>query len=39
MYVPKTKALSRRIGDATMYFCSEACADRYEAQQRESKTR
>jgi YHS domain-containing protein len=39
MYLPKSKALARRIGDVTVYFCSEACADRYEAQQRESKTR
>ncbi len=39
MYLPKTKALARRIGDATVYFCSEACADRYEAKRRESETR
>lgn len=38
-YVPKSRALARRIGDDTVYFCSEACADRYELQRRESKTR
>ncbi|MFZ5877576.1 MAG: hypothetical protein ACOYXU_14415 [Nitrospirota bacterium] len=39
MYVPKTKALTRRVGDATVYFCSETCAERYDAQRRESETR
>ncbi|MFZ5863654.1 MAG: hypothetical protein ACOYXR_12520 [Nitrospirota bacterium] len=37
MYLPKAKALARRIGDATVYFCGEACADRYESQRRDSK--
>jgi YHS domain-containing protein len=39
MYLPKAKALARRIDDATVYFCSEACADRYDAQRRESRAR
>lgn len=40
MYLPKAKALARRIGDdTTVYFCSEACANRYESQRKESRTR
>jgi YHS domain-containing protein len=39
MYLPKSKALARRFGDTTVYFCSEACSDRYESQRRESETR
>jgi YHS domain-containing protein len=39
MYLPKAKAVARRTGDGTVYFCSEACADRYEAQRRESRAR
>ncbi len=39
MYLPKAKALARRLSGATVYFCSEACADRYDAQRRESKAR
>jgi YHS domain-containing protein len=39
MYVPKATALARRMGDATVYFCSEACADRYDVQRRESRAR
>jgi YHS domain-containing protein len=29
-YVPKGRAVTRRIGDSQRYFCSEACAKRYE---------
>ena len=39
MYVPKSKSLARRIEGETVYFCSEACADRYESQRRESRAR
>jgi YHS domain-containing protein len=38
-YLPKAKALTRRIGDATVYFCSEECANRFELQRRETETR
>jgi YHS domain-containing protein len=29
-YVVKDRALIRRIGGRTVYFCSAACADNYE---------
>ncbi len=33
-YVPKGRTVTRRIGDKLCSFCSEACADRYEAKHR-----
>jgi YHS domain-containing protein len=31
-YLPKSKALARRTGNETVYFCSQACADRYDVE-------
>jgi YHS domain-containing protein len=28
-YIPRRKAVARRAGDTTRYFCSAACADRF----------
>lgn len=33
-YVPKRRAVTRRIGGASCYFCSEACAKAYEEKTR-----
>jgi hypothetical protein len=33
-YVPKGRAVPRRIGDELLHFCSEACAKRYEEKRR-----
>jgi YHS domain-containing protein len=30
MYVPVSRALEKRIGDRTLYFCSEACYRAYQ---------
>jgi uncharacterized protein len=34
-YVPKGRALARRIAGRTTYFCSAGCADAYERDHRE----
>lgn len=34
-YVVKGRALARRIGGRTLYFCSTACADAHERDHRE----
>jgi YHS domain-containing protein len=33
-YVPKNRAVTRRVGGVTCSFCSKACADEYEAAHR-----
>ncbi|HOG08736.1 MAG: hypothetical protein M0P04_07970 [Syntrophales bacterium] len=30
MYVPVSRAIEKRIGDRTLYFCSEACYRAYQ---------
>jgi Cu+-exporting ATPase len=37
MDVDKDKAIKRKIGDRTYYFCSQSCADVYEQPERELK--
>src|SRR4030067_2382034 len=37
MDVDKDKAIKRRIGDRTYYFCSESCARTYEQPEQELK--
>ncbi len=34
IYVLKERAVSRRVHGTLMYFCSEACAEQYEARNR-----
>jgi uncharacterized protein len=33
-YIPKTRAVTRRVGGKLCSFCSEACAQRYEEKKR-----
>ena len=35
-YIPKGEAVRRRIDGEDRYFCSEACADRYEKEKRKN---
>src|SRR3972149_7819936 len=37
MEVDKETGINRKIGDRTYYFCSQSCADVYEAPERELK--
>lgn len=38
-YLPKSRAVTRRVGKADLYFCSEACAERFTADHHEAHTR